>query len=196
MLSDTRILDYDDFTEDSDRWDFAGFAGRWETLPDRIIVGTRTTIAGGGLRSNFAVLPGTAVVLRVSYSVRTTALALLDAGAVGDSGYRRFGLRLGAEPNPDAVVSEHYEAKEEVTGLASIPDLVPKVGREYYVMLAVADAGTLAFGVWPVDGDGSAIEIRDFGVRWSGRTWRMHAAVDEGILSVFEFWMIEFSDIG
>jgi len=196
LLRDTRILDYDDFAKESDRWDFAGFAGRWETLPDRIVVGTRTTTAGGGLRSNFAVPPGTAVVLRVSYSVRTAAVALLDAGAVGDSGYRRFGLRIGAEPNPDAVVSEHYEATEEVTGLASIPDLVPQVGHEYYVMLAVADTGTLAFGVWPVDGDGSAIEIRDFGELWSGRTWRMHVGVEEGILSVFEFWMVEFSDIG
>ncbi len=196
LLRDTELLDYDDFAEESERWDFAGFAGRWEMLPDRIIVGTRTTIGGGGLRSNFAVVPGTAVVVRISYSVRTAAQALLDSGAVGDSGYRRFGLRMGAEPNPDAVVSEHYEATAEVTGFASIPDLVPEVGHEYYVMLAVGDEGTLAFGVWPVDGDGSAIEIRDFGVLWSGRSWRMHVGVREGILNVFEFWMVEFSSLG
>ena len=196
LLRDTALVGYDDFIAESDRWDLDGFAGRWETLPDRIIIGTRTTTGGGGLLSNFAVEPGTAVVFRVSYSVRTKAQALLVSGAVEDSGYRRFGLRMGAEPDPDAVVTEHYEGAVEITGLVSVPDLVPKVGHEYYVMLAVEEGGTLAFGVWPVDGDGSAIEIRDFGASWSRRSWSVHIGVREGILSVFEFWMVEFSSIG
>ncbi len=196
LLRDTALVDYDDFTEDSDRWDLDGFAGRWEMLPDRIIVGTRTTIGGGGLLSNFAVEPGTAVVFRISYSVRTKAQALLVSGAVGDVGYRRFGLRMGGEPDPDAVVTEHYEGAEEITGLVSLPDLVPEAGHEYYVMLAVEEGGTFALGVWPVDGIGSAIEIRDFGVSWARRSWAVHIGVREGILSVFEFWMVQFSTIG
>jgi len=196
LLRDTALVDYDDFTEDSDRWSLDGFAGRWELLSDRIIVGTRTTIGGGGLLSNFAVEPGTAVVFRISYSVRTKAQALLVSGTVGDSEYRRFGFRMGAEPNPDAVVTEHYEGAVEITGLFSVPDLVPEVGHEYYVMLAVEEGGTLALGVWPVDGDGSAIEIRDFGASWAGRSWAVHIGVREGILNVFEFWMVEFSSIG
>lgn len=196
LLRDTAILDYDDFTEESDRWSLDGFAGRWEMLPDRIIVGTRTTIGGGGLLSNFAVEPGTAVMFRASYSVRTKAQALLVSGAVGDSGYRRFGLRMGAEPDPDAVVTEHYEGAVEITGLVSLPDLVLEAGHEYYVMFAVEEGGTFALGVWPVDGDGSAIEIRDFGASWARRSWAVHIGVREGILNVFEFWMVQFSSIG
>ncbi len=196
LLSETRVLDHDDFTDDLDRWDLAGFAGRWETLPGRIVVGTRTTAAGGGLLSDFAIEPGTAVMLRTSFSVRTAAKAFLDSGAVGDSGYRRFGLRMGAEWHAEAVVTEHYEGATELTDLAPVGDLVPRVGQEYYVVLAVDDDGTLAFGVWPVDGAGHAVEIRDYGASWAARSWRMHVGVDEGILNVFEFWLVGFSSVG
>lgn len=195
LLGEVGILDHDDFTGDLDRWDLVGYAGLWETLPGRIIVGTRTTTAGGGLRSNFAIEPGTAVVLRISYSVRTAAKTFLDSGTVGDRDYRRFGLRMGADWQPEAVVSEHYDGAVEITGFAPIGDLVPKAGNEYYVVLAVDDGGTLAFGVWPVDGFGYAIEIRDLGAPWAGRSWRVHAGVDEGILSVFEFWLVEYGGI-
>jgi len=148
------------------------------------------------LLSNFAVVPGTAVVLRVSYSVRTAAKAFLDSGAVGDSGYRRFGLRMGADWHADAVVAEHYSGATELTELDPVGDLVPRPGQEYYVILAVDESGTLGFGVWAVGSDAYAIEIRDYGDPWATRSWRMHAGVDEGILNIFEFWLVEFSSIG
>jgi len=143
---------------------------------------------------------GDAIVFRFSYEPDTSLVFVLENHTTfATPGYHRFGFRMGAEWQPDTVLSEHWDGEAEITGFAPVGDLLLTPGAEdtqYVALIALAEGGRFVLGVWQ---DAATltrvVDEREFGEGWQ-EGFGFYLAVESGTLTLHEHWRIEFDGVG